>query len=255
MFLSFLAAEATEDQIDLVKWITIGVLLLLVIVILLLSTIGKKQRLDTKTMVFAAICISTSFALSYLKFSMPYGGSITFASLVPLMIFAYAFGPVRGLLAGLVYGLLQFIQDPWFLTGIQFVLDYLLAFGAIALLPVFKKVVKSQKASVLLGVAAFGIARLAMHICSGIVFVQAGWVTEVEWMANLADIGAFLYSLVYNGLYVLPDTLICAAVFVYLLYSGAFSKLLSRLSVVAKPAPVVGETREETENLPEDQKK
>ena len=61
MFLSFLAAEATEDQIDLVKWITIGVLLLLVIVILLLSTIGKKQRLDTKTMVFAAICISTSF--------------------------------------------------------------------------------------------------------------------------------------------------------------------------------------------------
>lgn len=255
MFLSFLAAEATEDQIDLVKWITIGVLLLLVIVILLLSTIGKKQKLDTRTVVYAAICVSTSFALSYLKFSMPYGGSITFASLVPLMIFAYAFGPLRGLVAGLVYGLLQFIQDPWFLNGIQFVLDYLLAFAAIALVPIFKKVVKNQKASVLLGVAAFGIARLAMHICSGIVFVQAGYITEVEWMANLADIGAFLYSLVYNGLYVLPDTLICAAVFVYLLHSGAFSKLLSRLSVVAKPAPVVGETREETENLPEDQKK
>lgn len=255
MFLSFLAAEATEAQIDLVKWITIGVLLLLVIVILLLSTIGKKQKLDTRTVVYAAICVSTSFALSYLKFSMPYGGSITFASLVPLMIFAYAFGPLRGLVAGLVYGLLQFIQDPWFLNGIQFVLDYLLAFAAIALVPIFKKVVKNQKASVLLGVAAFGIARLAMHICSGIVFVQAGYITEVEWMANLADIGAFLYSLVYNGLYVLPDTLICAAVFVYLLYSGAFSKLLSRLSVVAKPAPVVGETREETENLPEDQKK
>lgn len=255
MFLSSLLAAATDEQIDLVKWITIGALLLLVIVLVVISASGKGRHLDTRTVVYAAICISTSFALSYLKFSMPYGGSITFASLVPLMIFAYAFGPVRALIAGIIYGLLQFIQDPWFLNGIQFVLDYLLAFGAIAMVPLFKKVVKSQKASVFLGVAAFGIVRLIMHICSGIIFVQAGYITEVEWMANLANLSSFVYSLVYNGLYVLPDTLICAAVFIYLLYSGAFSKLLSKLSAVAASAPAQNAPAAEKKELPEDQQK
>ena len=66
---------------------------------------------NTKRLVYGALCIALSFALSYVKlFSMPMGGSITLCSMLPLMLYAYRFGTPAGLLAGLAYGLLQLIQ-------------------------------------------------------------------------------------------------------------------------------------------------
>ncbi|MDE6401047.1 MAG: energy-coupled thiamine transporter ThiT, partial [Clostridiales bacterium] len=93
-----------------------------------------KRPFDTKTITFAAICVALSFALSYVRiFKMPMGGSITFASMLPLMLFAFMFGSRRGILVGLVYGVLQAIQDPWIIHPAQFALDYAVAFAAIGL--------------------------------------------------------------------------------------------------------------------------
>ena len=67
----------------------------------------------TKSLVYGALCIALSFALSYVKlFSMPMGGSVTLCSMLPLMFYSYRFGLSKGLLAGLAYGLLQLIQKP-----------------------------------------------------------------------------------------------------------------------------------------------
>ncbi|MEG2453775.1 MAG: energy-coupled thiamine transporter ThiT, partial [Clostridia bacterium] len=86
---------------------------------------GKKSDADnTRSIVYASICIAMSFALSYLRlFELPSGGSITFASLLPLMIYSYKFGIRKGVQAGIIYGVLQFIQAPWFYHPVQFLLD------------------------------------------------------------------------------------------------------------------------------------
>lgn len=102
---------------------------------------GEKNSFDSKSIAYAAVCIALSFALSYIKFwQMPQGGSLTIASLVPLMIYSYMFGVRKGVLAGFVYGILQAIQDPWLIHPAQFLLDYPVAFSAIGLAGMFANV-------------------------------------------------------------------------------------------------------------------
>ena len=74
---------------------------------------NKDSENNAKYVTYAGVCIATSYALSFVKFlQMPQGGSITLASMLPLMLFAYKFGTKKGVLAGFVYGLLQLIQNP-----------------------------------------------------------------------------------------------------------------------------------------------
>lgn len=217
--------EPSESTIDTVKLITIIAISLLTIALIFLST--KKTIMDTRSLVFAAICIALSFSLSFIKFPLPflnYGGSITLASFVPLLIYSYFYGPAKGLMAGIVYGLLQFIQEPYYLTPIQFILDYILAFGAIAFAGVFKKTFKSEKASVITGAVVVGLARLCMHILAGIIFFNAGFVYP-----EFPQDSAFLYSTVYNLIYIVPDLLIALGVIIYMLYTGYYKRISEKL--------------------------
>ena len=121
-------------------------------IILFVLLCGKKQVVDvTREIAYAAITLALSFGLSYIKlFSLPKGGSVTLFSLLPIMIYSFAFGIRKGVLLGFIYGILQFIQEPWFYHPIQFMLDYPLAFSAIGLtgifheLDVFKKFKKAN---------------------------------------------------------------------------------------------------------------
>ena len=81
-------------------------ILIIVIVAFLLIIFGKKEKSEnhTKSIVYAAICIATSFALSYIRFfKLPQGGSVTFVSILPLMIYSYVFGIKNGFLFGFIY--------------------------------------------------------------------------------------------------------------------------------------------------------
>lgn len=210
-------AEASENTIDTVKLITIIAIALLAVVMVIISS--KKTKLDTRSMVYAAICIAASFSLSFIKIPFPFGGSITLASFVPIIIYSYVYGPAKGLITGIIYGLLQFIQESWFLTPVQFVLDYILAFSSIALAGSFKRVLNG-KSAVILGTAAVGTVRLIMHILAGIMFFNAGYIYE-----GLPVSSPLLYSSVYNIIYVAPDIIIALAVIIYMLYSGLFDRL------------------------------
>ena len=87
----------------------------------------------TKKLVFSAMGIALAMVTSYIKvWEMPMGGSITLMSMLFICLIGYWFGPKYGLLAGAAYGLLQFIVDPYMLTIPQVILDYPLAFGALA---------------------------------------------------------------------------------------------------------------------------
>ena len=98
--------------------------------------LGRKDKkgFDTKAISYAAVCIALSFALSYLRFvQLPQGGSITPASLLPIMVYAYMFGVKKGIFAGFIYGILQAVQDPYIIHPAQFLLDYPIAFAFVGL--------------------------------------------------------------------------------------------------------------------------
>ncbi len=169
--------------------------LIIVVIALIAIFFGKKSTANnTKAIVYAAICIATSFALSYIRFfELPQGGSVTFASLVPLMLYSKMFGIRKGVLAGVIYGFLQFIQAPWFYHPIQFLLDYPIAFGAIGLTGilseknVFNKKLPLQFA---LGALIAVTLRYLAHVVSGIYVFGSG---------DPENYGAVAWSFLYNA--------------------------------------------------------
>ena len=163
-------------------------------IVLLAIFCGKKEdaRLHTKSIVYASLSIALSFALSYVRFfEMPSGGSITLASILPLMIYSYMFGIRRGIVAGVIYGFLQFIQAPWLYHPVQFLLDYPIAFSAIGLSGLFKEVGLFKNKPIvnfLLGGLLAAILRYFSHVISGVFIFGSGDpnYTAVAW--------SFLYN-------------------------------------------------------------
>ncbi|MBQ6804174.1 MAG: energy-coupled thiamine transporter ThiT [Clostridia bacterium] len=171
-------------------WIAVAVIVLLGAVLLV---IGKsRKQWNAKTIAYAALAIALSFVLSCFRlFRMPQGGSVTPGSMLPIMLFSAAFGMGPGLLSGLAYGVLQYLQGGSFLNVWQFALDYLLAFTALGLTGIAKKLPETWGLYAAMAIAAIGRALSA---------TLAGY---MFWDS------AFWPSLVYNGTYLIPDTLIC----------------------------------------------
>lgn len=220
--LFFTLLDVSEDTIDAVAYATIGVFAVTAIILFIFSI--YKINFQTREIVTAAVCIASSFALSFIKIEAPYGGSITLASLVPMIIFAYMYGPVKGLLAGIIYGLLQFfLQGSYFLTPSQFMLDFILAFGSIAFAGLFNKMANNKLKAIILGTLVFYAARLLMHTIAGLYFIDAGWIKED--LFNKVNGSPILYSLLYNLLYIVPDCIISIAVIIPLIKKGVIEKL------------------------------
>lgn len=156
------------------------------------------HKVDVRALTYGAICVATSFVLSYIKlFSAPQGGSVTLASMLPIMLYASMYGTRRGLLVGLVYGLLQFIQKPEITHWAQVVLDYPVAFAAIGLAGISKHI-PAGIMKLPIGTVIGGAARWIVHTLSGFLF-----------FSEVLNGNALLVSVVYNGWYMLFDTLIC----------------------------------------------
>ena len=128
--LLFFAADDNE-VVNLVKIVSFAAIALLVVIVLILST--NKKLFDTRSMAFGAVCIAMSFALSFIKIPMPFGGSVTLASFVPLLIYSYFFGPVKGLLAGIVYGLCNLFRALLLYSRSIHTRLYILAFSSLSL--------------------------------------------------------------------------------------------------------------------------
>ena len=190
--------------VDTTEIVVSASVVVIVILFLIAFTIGSKKAVfSTKKITAIALAIALTTTLSFLKFSLPFGGSITVFSLVPIIIVSYYFGFYYGLFTGFITGLLQFVTSPYILTPLTFFLDYIFAFSAVCFASVFKKLIKNPTLNVSLGAVAFYVVRYVMHVLSGIVYFNAGWVTE-GFPAN----SALVYSICYNAVYVFPDMLI-----------------------------------------------
>ncbi len=221
--------EVSESATNIVMWISVGAAVLLLGVIAAICFKGGKKY-DAKHIAAAGVTLALSFGLSYVKVSpVTYGGSITLASFVPVLIYAYVYGVVDGLLAGLIFGLLNFISGPYILTPMTFILDYLLAFASIGFMGFARKFSKKTWLNVLLGTIGVYVLRFIFHLISGVIYFQqdAIWVELPDW----AVANAFIYSFIYQCVYIPADCAISAAV----LFVLAMTKVLDRLIKIIAP--------------------
>ena len=201
--------------------LAIGAALLLALLVALTFIFGGKENKEnhTQSIVYAAIAVALSFALSYVRFfKLPQGGSITLVSLLPLMLYSYMFGIKKGVLAGFIYGILQAVQDPWIIHPIQFLLDYPIAFAMIGLSGLFKKYLgKYPIPTFVAGGILAGFLRYASHVFSGI-FAFASFAGE--------GYSAVAWGFLYNS-FALVDIAIAIAAGCFMLANKAFAKQLS----------------------------
>ena len=219
--------EVSEQTTNVVKWISVAGVLVLLFVIALIGFLKNDKRWDAKKIAFAGICVSMSFTLAIIKVSpVQYGGSITLASFVPILIFAYVYGLADGLLVGLIHGLLNFIEDPYILTPATFLFDYLLAFTSVGLMGLFSKMERKKNGvlPIVLGCVSVFSARFLFHLFSGMIFFMQNqvWVSFPDWAMG----HAFTYSFIYQCIYIPADAILATAVLIALCKTGILDTLI-----------------------------
>ena len=195
------------------------------------------QRL-TESAMLLAVAIVLELASKMFIPEMPFGGQVTLASMLPMVLISYRHGVKWGLVAGIAYAFIQMaigartvaaaFQPGYFGDGrmllnafIMCILDYLLAFTLLGLGGVFRNHIKRPGVSLACGsLVALG-ARYLAHVLSGYILF-AGW---AEWfftqegfpvwgmtlVENLSpNMLGFTYSLVYNAMYMVPEMIITA---------------------------------------------
>lgn len=164
----------------------------------------KKSLRLTET----AIMLALGFILSMLKIiDMPFGGSVTAFSMVPIILIAYRYGTAWGLLSGFAASLLQMLMGLKNLTyatsagaviAIIF-LDYIIAFSVMGLGGIFKGKIKDSGVSVGAAALVVCVLRYLCHVISGCT-VWAG--------VSIPTADGLLYSFVYNAAYMVPETIV-----------------------------------------------
>ena len=162
----------------------------------------------TRMIAEAGVAIAIAQVLSFITlFHMPQGGSIKAASLVPLMIFAYRWGGTRGILAGVVYGVLHFLLG--FKSSIHYlsiILDYLVAYGAIGVCGYFKDNI--------IGLVSGSIVAIALRWFAS---VTSGAVVFASYAPQGQN--PWIYSMIYNASYMVPDGILNIVVLLFI-YQG-----------------------------------
>lgn len=210
------------------------------------------KETKTQKLVVSAMLIALGTAVSFVSeqipfLNLPFGGTITLASLLPLVILSYMYGIRWGLGAAFVYSVLQmavgfrtvsalFIPSDEAYVGVTtaliiLLLDYILAFSSVGLAGLVRN--RFSKATALVVGSLIGTALCYLfHVLSGAVFYGA-W---AEWffLESAAKDFAFsqwvmdtftgsglslVYSIVYNGCYMIPEMIITAVM------AGAVSRI------------------------------
>ena len=154
---------------------------------ILASKAGKPRgkTMMARELVFCAAAIALAFLTSYIRIlKMPWGG--------------YWYGVKTGIMAGLAYGILQFLQEPYVLSGFQVCCDYIFAFAALGLSGLFMNAKNGLVKGYLLG----ALMRGAFHALGGYLY----W---MEYMPeNFPKALEKLYPVAYNYYYIGAEAVI-----------------------------------------------
>lgn len=173
---------------------------------------GRKDKsgYDSKCIALAGVCVAMSFVLSYVKlWRMPQGGSVTFVSMLPVMLYAYIYGTKKGVLVGFIYGIMQAMQDPWIIHPAQFLLDYPIAFAMVGFAGLFSgvKVLKFPQLKFAFGAIIAGSLRFLCHVLAGVYAFGADAVGKGYIGVN----DFWIYSTAYNSFIFVDIALVIVA--------------------------------------------
>lgn len=172
----------------------------------------SNKNSKTVLMVEGAVMVALATALSYVRiFKLPWGGSITALSMLPIVVYSIRRGLKHGFMASFAFALLQFGQGildglfGWGLTPLMLiaciVLDYLGAYSILGIAGIFRK---NKLVGALSGVTIAIVCRFLFHFVSGIVI----WHSFGELWSGFSTENEILYSLLYNGAYMLPELIL-----------------------------------------------
>lgn len=191
-----------------------------------------KPRSRTLALTESAVMIALAFILGFLKVvDMPYGGSVTAFSMLPIIIIAYRYRTGWGLAAGFAFSLLQMLMG---LSNLSYatsaaavatiiLLDYIVAFAVMGLGGVFRGAVKDQGKAMALGALLACVLRYVCHVVSGC----------TVWMGvSIPTSDGLLYSMGYNATYMIPETLmtVVGAYYVGSLFTVTEDKIVRKAS-------------------------
>lgn len=204
---------------------------------------GISMQSKTKRLTESAMLIALSVVLEVAGRTvippMPFGGQLTLCAMLPIVLISYRHGVKWGLTAGFGYSLVQMalgadvvtaaFQPGYFGDGtmigralIMCLMDYILAYTALGLGGCFRSKIQKNGVSLMCGALAAMSCRYLAHILSGYILF-AGWAEWFftqegfpAWGAQLVQTMApntlgWLYSIVYNGLYMIPEMILTAA--------------------------------------------
>ena len=214
----------------------------------------KTKRITESAMLLAVAIILELVSKMFIP-EMPFGGQITLVSMLPVVLISYRHGVKWGLVTGVAYAMLEMalgaktvaaaFQPGYFGDGVMIMnafimcaLDYVVAFTVLGLGGCFRNRIKNPGASLMCGsLVALG-ARYVAHIASGYILFSgwAEWFFTQEgfpaWGASLVnslspEMLGFVYSVVYNGMYMIPEMVITAVVALFL---ARVPKIVTRIS-------------------------
>lgn len=195
---------------------------------------STQRRLSTNlsTLTECAIMLALSFALSCAKlFEMPIGGSVTIASMLPVMLISIKYGISVGLATSFTYSLTQMLQAlasanvfPYCETAGTLVLcilfDYIVPFTLLGLAGLFHKlkITKNTELNVYIGIVSTVVLRFICHFVTGVVIWK-------QWAPD--GMGKYLYSFLYNGGFLSLDFIICIICAILMFRKAELRKLVN----------------------------
>ncbi len=182
---------------------------------------ATKKQFDTSNrtfqLVLSAVMVGLATVLSVIPvMQLPFGGSVTLFSQVPILAVSWILGVPWGLASGLAYGILQIlvggIGNFSYVQGmlayiILVFADYLVPFTVLGFGGMFKRVIKNEYAAATVGTLVVCAVRYFSHFISGATI----W---TEYAPDTAISAVLAYSASYNATYMVPETIISIIGFV-----------------------------------------
>ena len=199
---------------------------------------NKTKRLTESAMLLAVAIVLELCSKMFIP-ELPFGGQVTLVSMLPVVLISYRHGVKWGLVSGLSYAMIEMaigaktvtaaFQPGYFGDNVMLLnafimcaLDYLVAFTVLGLGGIFRDKIENRGKALACGTLLALSCRYAAHILSGYILF-AGWAEWFftqegfpAWGASLvasmspASLG-MVYSIVYNGMYMIPEMILTTA--------------------------------------------
>ncbi len=187
----------------------------------------NKRRNNLIKLAECSVMLALSVVLSFIEiWKMPMGGGITLLSMLPVCLIAVKYGTKGALPTAFLYSVIQFAIG--FSSGNVFVycvtpvtwivcllFDYIVPFSVLGFSGIFRK--KFGNTGIIAGIALMIGIRFVCHYITGVAI----------WGQWAEDMSPYLYSLIYNVQYMLPECILTSVAAGILIKIPSVRKLLA----------------------------